>query len=53
METREQLQEIQRQCLVMSANVYDMTKELEAMNKTVLDINRKITEALDKAKHED
>ena len=37
----------------MSANVYDMTKELEAMNKTVLDINRKITEALDKAKHED
>lgn len=53
METREQLQEIQRQCLVMSANVYDMTKELEAMNKTVLDINRKITEALDKSKHED
>ena len=52
METREQLKEMQRQCLVISANVYDMTKELEAMNKTVLDINRKITEALDKSKHE-
>ncbi len=52
METREQLQEIQRQCLIISVNIFDMTKELEAMNKTALDINRKITEALDKSKHE-
>ena len=53
METREQLQEIQRQCLVISANIYDMTKELEEMNKTASEIKRKITEALDKSKHED
>ena len=52
METREQLQEIERQCLVMSANIYDMTKELEEMNKTVSEVKRKITEALDKSKHE-
>jgi hypothetical protein len=53
METREQLQDIQRQCLIISANIYDMTKELEAMNKTASEIKRKITEALDKSKHED
>lgn len=53
MEYRELLQAIERQCLVMSANIYDMTKELEAMNKTVSEIKQKVTESLDKAKHED
>ena len=53
MEVREQLQDIQRQCLVISANIYDMTKELEAMNKTASEVNHKVTEALDKSKHED
>ena len=52
MEYRELLQDIQRQCLVISGNIYDMTKELEAMNEKASELKRKITEALDKSKHE-
>lgn len=49
MTKREQLQDIQRECLVISANIYDMTKELEAMNGKASELKRQVTEALNKA----
>lgn len=48
METRELLQAIECQCLVMSADIHDMKKELETMNEKVLDIKKIVTEALNK-----
>ena len=46
---REILQDIHRQCLVISGNIYDMTKELETMNEKASELKRQITEALNKA----
>jgi hypothetical protein len=53
MEVREILQEIQRQCLIISGNIYDMTKELEAMNEKASELKRKITETLNKTEFEE
>ena len=43
---REQLQDINRECLVISANIYDMNKELAAMNETANKLIKQTTEAL-------
>jgi len=52
MGAREQLQDLERQVLVMEANIYDIKKELESMNKTVIQIKLNVTEALAKLKRE-
>ena len=52
MEYRELLQAIERQCLVMSGNIYDMTKELESMNEKVSELKHKVKDAIDKSEHE-
>ena len=52
MEQRELLQAIERQCLVMSADIHDIKKELETMNEKVLDIKSTVTDALNKSEHE-